>query len=50
MSLSLAEVFERAGRQEMAYIRDGVIHFVVLTRKDNTWTTDRIRKYLLILD
>ena len=50
MSLSHAQVIERAGRQEMAYVKDGVIHYVVFTRKDNTWTTDRIHKYLRILD
>mmetsp|Transcript_15761 Transcript_15761/g.18756 ORF Transcript_15761/g.18756 Transcript_15761/m.18756 type:complete len:190 (+) Transcript_15761:61-630(+) len=34
----------------MAYVYDAPVHYVVLTRADNTWTVDRIKQYLAILD
>ena len=50
MSLSLAQVIEKAGKQEMAYIQDGPVHYVVFTRADNTWNSERIANYLAVLD
>ena len=50
MSLSLSQVIEKAGKEEMAYVRDGPIHYIVLTRKDNTFNLDRVNRYLAILD
>ena len=50
MTLSLKEVLERAGKEEMAYVYDAPMHYVVFTRKDNTWDLTRINKYLAILD
>ena len=50
MTLSVKEVIERAGKEEMAYVYDAPVHYVVFTRKDNVWDTDRINKYLAILD
>ena len=34
----------------MTYVADGPIHYVVFTRKDNTWDDKRIVQYLAILD
>ena len=50
MPLTIAEVIEKAGKEEMAYIYDAPVHYVVFTRPDNTWNLDRINKYLGILD
>jgi len=50
MSLDIAQVFEKAGSEEIAYVFDAPVHYVVFTRKDNVWDLDRINKYIAILD
>ena len=50
MTLSLSEVVQQAGNEEIAYVCDAPVHYVVFTRKDNVWDLDRINKYLAILD
>jgi len=42
MSLTIEQVFAQAGKEEMAHVFDTPIHYVVLNRKDNTWTLDLI--------
>ena len=37
-------------KQEIGYVFDAPFHYVVFTRKDNTWTLERINAYLDILD
>ena len=50
MPLTLQQVFAKAGKEEIAYVNDGVFHYVVFTRNDNTWNMKRIDHYLTILD
>ena len=50
MSLTLAQVIEQAGSQEVAYVADEPIHYLVLNRPDNTFTSDRLRKIDALLD
>ena len=50
MPLSLEEVFKKAGKEEIAYVYDAPIHYVVLTRFDNTWTIERATNYCKVLD
>lgn len=50
MPLSLDEVFKKAGKEEIAYVNDAPIHYVVLTRFDNTWTIERAANYCKVLD
>ena len=51
--MKLAEVFAQVNAQEdkeMGYVFDAPVHYIVLNRKDNTWTQSTITKYLAILD
>ena len=50
MSLTLVQVIEKAGSQEMAYVEDAPIHYIVLNRKDNTFDSDRIDALNALLD
>ena len=50
MSKSLAEIFALAPAEEIGYVFDAPIHYIVLNRKDNSWTLDRVNRYLAILD
>jgi len=50
MKLTLSQVFEQAGTQDIAYVFDAPFHYIVLTRNDNTWTVDYISQYLTVLD
>lgn len=43
-------MFERAGKEEVAYVYSKPVHYIVLTRRDNTFNMDIIEKYLAILD
>ena len=49
-TLTLSQVFAKAGKDDISYVRDGPIHYIVMTRKDNTWNMDRVNKYMAILD
>ena len=50
MSKTLDQVFAEAKPNDISYIYDAPIHYIVMTRKDNTWNIDRINKYMSILD
>ena len=51
MSLSVSQIIEKAGdEEEIAYVRDGPIHYIVLTRHDNTLDLDQINRYIELLD
>ena len=51
MTLQLDEVCAKVPNdQEMAYMRQGVYHFIVLNRADNTWDADRLDRYSALLD
>ena len=50
MPLTLAEIFAKAGTNDMVYVYDAPVHYVVLNRKDNTWNMDTILQYDAILD
>jgi len=50
MLLTLGQVFEQAGTQDIAYVFDAPFHYIVLTRKDNTWDMDHINQYIAVLD
>lgn len=50
MSLTIAQIIDSARGEDMAYIYDEPIHYVVFTRKDNTWDLERIAAYLALLD
>lgn len=50
MPLSITQVIEQVGREEIGYVHDAPFHYVVFTRSDNTWNLDRINVYLAILD
>ena len=50
MTLTLSQVFEKAGTQDIAYVLDAPFHYIVLTRNDNTWDVDHIKEYLAVLD
>ena len=55
MSLSIEQVFDRANatRDEetrIAYVFDDPIHYVVLTKEDNTFTIPFLNKYIEVID
>ena len=50
MTLSIAQVVEKVGREEIGYVYDEPFHYIVLTRADNTWNLDRTNAYLAVLD
>ena len=50
MTQTLAQIIGQAAKNDMTYIYDAPVHYVVFTRKDNTWNPDRIKKYMEILD
>jgi hypothetical protein len=50
MPLKLSEVLAKAGKEDMVYVHDAPIHYVVLNRKENTWNMERIEKYMALLD
>ena len=41
---------DKVGSDEMGYVYDAPIHYVVLNRKDNNWNFARINQYLALLD
>ena len=49
MALTIEQVLAKAS-EEISYIFDAPIHYVVLTRQDNTWDMPRINRYLEVLD
>lgn len=49
-SLSLAQVFEKAGSANISYVYEAPIHYIVLNRKDNTFDGNFLRAYDAILD
>jgi len=50
MTLTLAQVFEKAGTSDIGYVFDAPFHYIVLTRADNTLDMDHIEQYLAVLD
>merc|ERR1711957_1088012 len=50
MPLTLAQVIGKAAKDDMTYVYDAPVHYVVFTRKDNTWNNERIDQYNVILD
>ena len=49
--MQLSQVLARVPpNQEMAYIKEGMFHFIVLTRSDNTWDEYRLKKMCELLD
>ena len=50
MSLSLEQVFAKGANEDIGYVFDAPIHYVLLNRPDNTWTLESIKKYLTVLD
>ena len=42
MSLSIPEVFSKVESDTIGYFFDAPIHYIVLNRKDNSWTLDRV--------
>ena len=50
MSLTISEVIDQAGSQDIAYVNDEPMHYIVLTRKDNTFDTKWVQKYMATLD
>ena len=51
MPLSLNQVIDQVDKkEEIGYVFDAPFHYVVFTRKDNTWNLDRINAYLALLD
>ena len=42
MSLSLTEVIGKVKPDSIGYVFDAPIHYIVLNRKENSWTMDRI--------
>ena len=52
MVLSLEKVLAKAkvANEEIAYIYDAPVHYVVLTKQDNTWSWESINRYLAVLD
>jgi enoyl-CoA hydratase/carnithine racemase len=50
MSLTLSQVIEEAGKQDIGYVFDAPFHYILLTRNDNTWDVDYINQYLAVLD
>ena len=50
MNLQISQVVEKAGKEPIAYVHDAPFHYIVLTRKDNTWNNEMIDKYLAVLD
>ena len=49
-SLSINQVFARAAGEDMAYVRDNCVHYIVLNREDNTLDLHAIEKFLSFLD
>lgn len=49
MSLTIAQVVAKA-TEEISYVHDAPFHYIVLTRKDNTWDNQRIARYIEVLD
>lgn len=49
MSLKLDQVVALA-TEEISYIHDAPFHYIVMTRKDNTWNNKRIARYIELLD
>ena len=43
-------MFEKVGSDEMGYVYDAPIHYVVMNRRDNNWNYERIDQYLALLD
>ncbi len=43
-------MIEKAGKEVLAYVQDGPIHYIVMTRKDNTFTLDWLNRFIEILD
>ena len=51
MSQTLDHIFEKVPKgQEIGYVYDAPVHYIVLTRHDNTFNMDFVEKYLAILD
>jgi len=50
-ALSLDRVIQKAGNAvPIAYVFEAPIHYIVLTRKDNTFNGDFIKEYMAVLD
>ena len=50
MQLSIAEVISKVEPDTIGYVFDAPIHYIVLNRKENSWTLDRINQYIALLD
>lgn len=50
MPMTIDQVLAKAGTEDMVYVFDAPIHYVVLNRKENTWNCERIEKYMALLD
>ena len=51
MSLTLEQVFTKVPKgEEIGYVFDAPVHYIVLTRHDNTFNMNFVEKYLAILD
>lgn len=51
MSLTLEQVFAKVPKgEEIGYVFDAPVHYIVLTRHDNTFNMNFVEKYLAILD
>ena len=51
MSLTLEQVFAKVTKgEDIGYVFDAPVHYIVLTRHDNTFNMNFIEKYLAILD
>ena len=48
--LKLADVFAKVEADEIGYVFDAPIHYIVLNRKDNSWNMERINQYITLLD
>jgi len=50
-ALSLERVIEKAGNSlPISYVYEAPVHYIVLTRKDNTFDGDFIKEYMAVLD
>ena len=48
--MNLGQVISKAVKDDMTYVFDNPVHYVIFTRKDNVWDLERCVKYLAILD
>ena len=48
--LNFNMLLAQTGDDELGYCYDAPIHYVVLNRKDNTWDTPRVDRYIALLD